>query len=483
MNFQPTLVLLGGLLSLAACTDDTAPVSGTESPTDMQTSAVSATMDQDTRITLGSAAKRLCSSVFISGREQSGVMAEELNNPVLQDVEFSIDTDTVTARIDDQFVQALFRPRIGCTLLNDRSISELRSAFNSSRIARTGITDNDREWPLGNRVNLPDTVPGINLDDVNSAVNRAFFDIEPNQNINTRAVLIIHRGRIIAERYAPGWTADMPQLGWSMAKTVTGALTGMMEADGMLDIHAPASVAEWQSADDPRGAITTHQLLQMSSGLNFSEVYTAGSQSDVILMLYTTGDTGGFAAKQTLGYPPGTHWSYSSGTTNIISRMQRSFFDDLHDYVNYPHARLFQPLGMHSAIMELDEADAFVGSSYMYATPRDWAKFGLLYMQDGTWNGERILPEGWVDYSRTPAESTPQGNYGAQLWLNAGEVDNPEARPMPDLPAEMAYLSGFEGQNILMFPEQELIVMRMGLTTRGPRPVWELAESVLAAMD
>ncbi len=138
---------------------------------------------------------------------------------------------------------------------------------------------------------------------------------------------------------------------------------------------------------------------------------------------------------------------------------------------------------MASATMELDASGTYVASSYMYATPRDWARLGLLYLNDGQWQGEQLLPAGWVEYATTPAESAEQGNYGAQIWLNAGPAGAPESRPIPSLPANMVYLSGFEGQNILLFPDHDLIVMRMGLTTRGPRPVWALAEKVLAAIE
>ncbi len=447
-------------------------------------------MDEQTllnlRINLGSSAKRLCSSVLVSGRSVNDVMNDELNNPALSDVEFVISDAGVTASVTGNSAQAIYRPGIGCTLLVDENADTLMAAFDPARLIQPAAAG-DAEWPLGDRVSLPEpdsgSVPGIDLVAVNAAVDQTFQDMQPDQNIRTRAVVIVHRGRIIAERYAEPFDADTPQLGWSMAKTVTAALTGMMEADGLLDISAPAPVPEWQISGDPRGEISHEQLLQMSSGLAFSEVYTAGSMSDVILMLYTTGDTGGFAASQPLAHDPGTHFYYSSGTSNIIARLQRDLFEDWHDYLNYPRQRLFNPLGMRSAVLEPDESGTFVGSSYMYATPRDWARFGLLYLQDGVWNGERLLPEGFVERSVTPAAAPERGQYGYQVWLNAGAPEEIANRVQPSLPETMYYLSGFEGQNILIFPEQDLIVLRMGLTTSGPRPVWELAERVLAAME
>ncbi|MCW8193830.1 serine hydrolase [Proteobacteria bacterium 005FR1] len=425
-------------------------------------------------IALGSAAKRVCSSVFVSGRSVEHVRAEELERPDFAAIKFEVDSARVLASAGGMQVEAIYRDPLGCTLLKKDTP---RVAIDLDKISPLPDYE-DAEWPQGNKVVLPKSVPGVDLQAVNAAVDAAFEDMEPDQNIRTRAVLVIYKGKIIAEQYAEPFNADTAQLGWSMTKTVTGALTGMMAAEGMLDIKKPAPVSQW-NGNDPRGEITLEDLLQMSSGLRFSEVYTSGSMSDVILMLYTTGDTGEFAIEQPLEHAPGSHWSYSSGTSNIIARIQKNQFADIHDYLNYARENLFSKLGMSSTVIEPDESGTYVGSSYMYATPRDWAKFGLLHLQDGVWNGERILPEGWVDYVTTPAEAAPEGEYGIQIWLNAGKDGK---RSYPNLPESMYYLSGFEGQNVVMFPDQDLIVVRMGLTTKGPRPVWTLAEKVLAAI-
>lgn len=441
---------------------------------------------QEIEIALGSAVKRLCSSVLVSGRSQQHVMSTELDNPALAAMSFTIADNIVSGSNGEQTVEALFRPHLGCTLIKNTSAQSLQVQFDPSQYPQPSLTS-EAPWPLGDRVDLPTEAEaserGVNLPAIHAAMAIAFEDMQPNQNIDTRALVVIHKGRIIAEQYAEPFHAGMPQLGWSMTKTVTGVLTGMLAGDGLLHIDVPAAVSEWQAANDPRRNITLNNLLQMSSGLEFSEVYTANSMSDVILMLYTTGDTAAFTVDKPLQYEPDSHWSYASGTTNIISRIQRQLFDNYQSYFNYPKERLFNKLAMNSAVLEPDASGTFVGSSYMYATPRDWAKIGLLYMQDGVWNGERLLPEGWVEYSLTPARAAPGGNYGAQIWLNAGDEGDPESRPMPNLPANAYYLSGFEGQNIVMLPDQELIVMRMGVTTTGPRPIWALTEAVLKAVD
>ncbi|MDH7944408.1 serine hydrolase [Pseudohongiella sp. SYSU M77423] len=496
-NAYPGLTLLLAV-GLVACSEPTETViSGSEETTSGAVDALQEATQEaastpqmaaqealNVEISLGSAVKRLCSSVLVGGRAIEHVMAQELSNASAAGVDFtfSIDGDLVTGAGAGQTVQALYREHLGCTLVKNTSVEVLQAQFDPALYPEKPAAS-DAEWPLGDSVVLPTALPGVDLDAIDAAVDQAFEDIEANQNINTRAVLVIHEGKIIAEQYAEPFNAQMPQLGWSMTKTVTAALTGMLVEEGIFDVDAPPGIPEWQSADDPRRQITLENLLQMSSGLEYSEVYTAGSMSDVILMLYTTGDTAAYAIDQPLAQEPGSTFYYSSGTTNIIARTHRQAFDGFQEYFNFPQERLFSKLGMRSAVIEPDASGTFVGSSYMYATPRDWAKIGLLYLQDGRWNGEQILPEGWVDYSVTPASSADQGQYGIQLWLNAGAPDDPADRPLPNLPANTYYLSGFEGQNVVVVPDHDLIVVRMGVTTSGPRPIWQLTESVLDAVS
>ena len=493
MNSLTHASLALAITSIVACSEpapvispDTAPGQSAVAALAETTTAVdngqSERAQLDTEIALGSAVKRLCSSVLVGGRAVDHVMANELNNPALASAQFTFTDDIVSAEMNGMTVQALHRPLMGCTLLKNTSPEILRAQFKAELFpAKPQLAD--APWPIGNQVALPQSVDGVDLAAVHAAVDAAFEDMEPGQDIDTRAVIVIHKGQIIAEKYAEPFTADMPQLGWSMTKTVTAALTGILAADGLLHLDSTANIPEWQEQGDLRRYITINHLMQMSSGLEYSEVYTAGSMSDVILMLYTTGDTAAYTINKPLAHEPGSTFYYSSGTTNIISQLNRKVFNNYQSYFNFPQERLFAKLGMNSVVMEADASGTFVGSSYMYATPRDWAKFGLLYLQDGVWNGERILPEGWVEYSLTPAESTVQGNYGAQIWLNAGSPVNPDDRPMPQFPGHMFYLSGFEGQNIVVLPDQELIVLRMGYTPRGPRPIWQLAESVMNAVS
>ena len=437
--------------------------------------------------TLGSTAKRLCSSVFVSGRTVAHVMAEELRGAAAQGLSFDLseDSHTATASAAGQSATALHRPGLGCTLLAETTADALSAQFDATTHPAAVTPSATALWPEGNRVALEDSAPGIDMAAVQAAIDQAFAENDPEHQARTRAVVVVHDGRIVAERYAAPFNEQTPQLGWSMTKTVTNALTGLLVTDGVLELDAPAPVVEWQAQSEARREITLDHLLQMSSGLEFSEVYTADAGSDVVNMLYGTGAhaMGAYAAAKPLAHAPGSHWSYASGTTNLLSAIHRQSFVTQGAYFAFPRERLFNKLKMASAVLEPDESGAFVGSSYMYATPRDWARVGLLYLQDGVWEGERLLPEGWVDYSITPAPAAPKGGYGAHIWLNRGTPKNPEDRPQAGLPADLYHLSGHEGQNVVVVPSKGLIVVRMGLTESGPRVVWELVRGVVEAVE
>jgi CubicO group peptidase (beta-lactamase class C family) len=276
--------------------------------------------------------------------------------------------------------------------------------------------------------------PGVDGASLNKAVEGAFAEPDLENLRRTRAVLVVHYGRLIAERYAPGITKEMPLIGWSMTKSVTSALVGILVAEGKLSPQAPAPVPEWQKSDDPRRHITLEQLLWMSSGLSFSETYAEKPVSDVQIMLFTKPDMAAYAVRLPLEAEPGTRWHYSTGTTNIIARIIRSSFGDERDYFAFPRRALFNRIDMRSAVFETDASGMFNCGSSLFASARDWARLGLLYLNDGVWEGERIFPERWVAYSTTPAPTAEKGDYGAQIWLNQGPQGNAEARPFPGFP-------------------------------------------------
>ena len=287
------------------------------------------------------------------------------------------------------------------------------------------------------------------------------FDLEPEQGY-TYALLVVKGGKLIYERYDAGANAIYMQYSWSVAKSVTHALVGILVDQGRIDLYGPVAVPEWQTSDDPRNQITLDQLLRMSSGLAFNEDYVDGQASDVIPMLIGEGrdDAGAYAANKPAIHLPDQHWAYSSGTTNIICRLLRDIVGNGSTGMSaFMEEHLFGPLGMRTPTPRFDTSGTFVGSSFLFAIPQDFARFGYLYLRDGVWDGERILPEGWVDYARTPTYQDDEQAYGAHWWLR------------PDTSWFMA--SGYDGQRVLIAPDKDAMVIRCGRTNvEAIAPIW-----------
>jgi CubicO group peptidase (beta-lactamase class C family) len=298
----------------------------------------------------------------------------------------------------------------------------------------------------------------------------AVFALSPAQGV-TYALLVVQHGRLVYERYAAGAANFYLQYSWSMAKSITQALVGVARRHWPLDLSAPAAVLEWRTPNDPRANISLDQLLTMRSGLKFIEDYVDDTVSDVIDMLNFAGrhDMGAYAAAKPLLHPPGAVFSYSSGTTNIVCRLLRDVIGGPTEMLAFMRDELFDPIGMTSALPKFDHAGTFVGSSYCLATPQDFARFGYLYLRDGVWDGRRILPPGWVDYARRPSyvETTP--GYGAHWWL------------WPQTSA--FYAGGYDGQRIIVAPEQDLVVVRCGRTPADEMPyVTERLDELMRAL-
>jgi len=290
----------------------------------------------------------------------------------------------------------------------------------------------------------------------------------------TLAEVVVHRGEIVHELYDAGTKPDTTLISWSTAKSVTHALVGIAVRRGLLELDAPAPVAEW--AADERRTITLRHLLNMRSGLRFVEDYVDDSISHCIDMLFGSGkdDVAGYASALPLEHPPGSVFNYSSGTTNIVDRIvgqavgggeagMRGFMAD----------ELFGPLGMTSADPRFDAAGTFIGSSFLYCTARDFARFGQLYLADGVWDGRRILPEGWVDFARTPVPvpAEEEFGYGAHWWLWDSH----------GFPGTFA-AHGYEGQYIIVCPDRDLVLVRLGKTPVEVRPpVIRRLEQLLAS--
>jgi len=413
----------------------------------------------------GHTAKYLCSKVFLGNQDAERVFEVELapSNPLFSMVDYRLDpvkrSVTATGLGGLSPATAVFRPGFGCTLTTGITRDQLLAQ--AEGVAAPPPPNMAAEWPAGEMVDLQRISPGVDRAKLETVLDDAFREPAPDSRRNTHAVVIVYRGRIIAERYAEGITVTTPLLGWSMTKSWINALIGLLVRDGKLDIMRPAPVAAWQN--DERAAITTDQLLRMSSGLEFEEVYAPGS--DAVNMFYKSSDFAAFAAGMPLAGKPDGRWSYSSGTTNILSGIVfRAVGGTLQDLHRFTRERLFDKIGMHSALIEPDPTGNWVGSSYGFATARDWARFGLLCSNDGVWNGERILPDGWVRYSTTPTPLAEQGQYGAQFWLNAGDKGRPENRRFPTIPADQYNQGGYNGQLVAVIPSRELVIVRLGVT-------------------
>jgi len=425
----------------------------------------------------GYVAKYLCTSTFMSGRDPQTVFVEDIKpvNPLTKVVRWNINPAkrTVTATAFTAFTaKAVYREGCGCTLMVGTAEAALRRQrfYQPDNDYMKPELTPDQPWPLGDGEPVDPRSLGVNARKLNKALDEAFAEPGGNQLRQTRAVAVVYEGQLITERYAPGFGRDMPMLGWSMSKSVTNALVGLLVGQGRLVLKDPAPVPEWRDPDDPRHEITLDQLMRMSSGLAFEERY--GPLADITDMLFRAHDFGAFAAQSHLEVPPDQKWSYSSGTANIIARIVRYEAEKTTpNYYQFFREALFDRVGMTSLVLEPDSSGTFVGSSYAVATVRDWARFGLLYLQDGVWNGERILPEGWVQYTTTPTPKAPKGQYGAMFWLNAGAPGDPDDRPLPHAPVDTYYADGYQGQRVIVIPSKKLVLVRFGATT--PSSAWD----------
>lgn len=438
-------------------------------------------LNQIAPIVAGFGAKDLCSCVFVSGRTEASVKENELGFFPMSLGTFKIDRKDSSATgslFGLSKVKAIFRKGLGCTLVRGKTATEIRKELPALMVDKPVLSDT-LTWPKGTQ--KPTTIPpGADMKKLKAAVEKAFTEDHPDMKKNTRSVVVIYNNQLVYEQYAPGFEKNAPQLGWSMSKSITNAMIGMLVNEGKLDVYASAPVSLWKDPQDPRHKITTDHLLRMSSGLEWEEVYS--KSSSVTIMLYKKANMGGYAASYSLQYEPDEKWYYSSGTTNILQLMMRDMLGD-DAYYKYLYDNLFYKLGIRTAVFEPDASGTLVGSSYMWASARDWARLGLLYLNDGVWNGVRILPENWVTYSSTPTPKAPQGKYGAQFWLNAGSKGNPSDRVMPDVPADGYYMDGYEGQRVFIVPSKNAVIVRLGQNKKGAFNFNLFLSSILNALD
>jgi CubicO group peptidase (beta-lactamase class C family) len=425
----------------------------------------------------GYGAKVMCSAVFDGGRNEQQVRDQDLSSYMMRIADFHVhysDSSVTGSVFGFGKRKAIYRNGLGATLISELSERDIRSE-KSELPAKPVINADTIPWPMGDK--LCDTFPGaVDSLKLQSAIKKAFVEKDTILPVRTRAVIVVYNGQLIAEYYADGFSAKTKLAGWSMTKTVTGALIGILVKQGKLFVGSAAPVPEWQSSEDPRHTITIENLLQQRSGLDFDEVYYRAS--DATRMLFQKSDMAAFTASHPLKFQPGSVFHYSSGNSNILSRIIRQTVGDSL-YYRFPYEELFYKLGMYSAVLETDPSGTFVGSSYMYASARDWARLGLLFLNDGVFNKQRILPEGWVAKS-TKSPSADQRGYGYQIWLNTGSDSS--VKQYPSAPADMFYADGFESQLIFVIPSKKLVIVRMGLTQHNNFSADLLLQDVLASI-
>jgi CubicO group peptidase (beta-lactamase class C family) len=316
-----------------------------------------------------------------------------------------------------------------------------------------GVPWPTQRWPEGSPADR--LADGVDGDALSALLDFAFS--QPAEMPQTNALLAVHRGRIVVERYGDEMDAATTHVSWSMAKSMLHAVCGLLVEEGRLSLDGPAGVPAWSDPKDPRHGISLRQLLEMRSGLNFLEDYTDKSEvkANVIEMLFGSGqaDVAAYASDCPLAHEPGSCFSYSSGTSNIVSSLVSRALGGPDEVDAFVHERLFRPIGMRSPVLRFDDAGTWIGSSFVFATARDFARFGLLYLRGGVWAGARILASDWVDHGRhlsDPAEGETF-SYGAHWWVIPGSLGSFQA-------------NGFNGQRITVVPGLDLIVVRLGVT-------------------
>ncbi len=324
---------------------------------------------------------------------------------------------------------------------------------------------------------LPPLPPLPALDPAIKARADALFT-DAEQVGQTRALYVLRDGKPIYERYAPGFGPETKLISWSMAKSITAVLTGFLVADGQLSLDGPAPVAAWQRSGDPRGAITLRHLLHMSSGLEHVETGDPVWQGDTVEMLFGEGaqDMAGFAEAKPATARPGELFEYSSATSVILADILADTLtpspnpqarrDAMRDFIA---GRLIEPLGMTSLTPEFDAKGTMIGGSIMHATARDYAKFGEFLRNGGVANGQRLLPENWIDFMLTPSPNDP--GYGGHIWLNRARPAGADAALWPDRgPNDLFACIGHQGQYIIVSPSQRVTIVRLGITKSDQFP-------------
>jgi CubicO group peptidase (beta-lactamase class C family) len=434
--------------------------------------------DRAIRVATGSVAHNVCSKSFVSGLDPQTVFAETTDRAGVRRLRWGLryhldrTAQTVDASLAGLFnSRAAFHDEFGCVLLHGPNEPYLlKSDLAALKLSKSP--------PLLAEIAGPTLVEPSDAT-LKAALDHAFEEPAAPPFRRTKAVVVVHNGTVIAERYADGIGIDTPLLGFSMTKSVVNALIGILTQQGLVTPSMPAPIREWRAATDPRHEIEVEHLMRMTSGLALDETNSGFDPSSQ--MVYLHNDMAGFAVKAAIIAPPGTRWAYSSATAQLLARIIRDAVGGPEQTLAFAWRELFNPLGMRTVTLEFDGAGTLQGSTYMLASARDWARFGLLYLNDGVVGGKRILHEDWVDFS---AAATLDTDYGAGFWTNRSEHEDAKGRVRLGIPRDAFFASGDLGQRIVIMPSQHLVVVRLGDSvdpTGDIRGLGRLVKEVIAA--
>lgn len=435
--------------------------------------------DRAIRVATGAVADAVCAKTFVSGLDPQAVFTESMDRPGIRRLRWLMRyrLDRAQKTVEASVLgllgsRAAFHDGFGCVLLHgSKEPYLLKSDVDALRMPKNP--------PLLPEIAGPAVVEPADPA-LKAALDHAFEEPASPPFRRTKAVVVVHQGKVIAERYADGVGVDTPLLGFSMTKSVLNALLGILTLQGRITPSLPAPIPEWRGATDPRREIEVEHLMRMTTGLALDETNSGFDPSN---QMYLYDDMAGFAVTAPMIAPPGTRWRYSSATTQLLARIIRDIAGGPEQTLAFAWRELFNPLGMRSVTIEFDASGTLQGSANMLASARDWVRFGLLYLHDGEIGGRRILPDDWVGFS---ASATLDTDYGAGFWTNRSDHPHARGRVRLGIPRDAFFASGYLGQRVVILPTQHLVIARLGDSvdpTGDIRGLGRLVKEVIAAVD
>ena len=436
------------------------------------------------KVATGFVANVICSETFVTGADPDNIFSDTTAAmPGVGLITWALDYKVDRARRDVTVTllgvgrsHAVYREGVGCHLDHGGAVADIPLPATEAKPSQPHLLE-----IAGPSVVAPQSPQ------LAAALDRAFTEPGQPPLRRTKAIVVVRDGRVVAERYADGYGIDTPILGFSATKSVMSALTGILVRKGRLTLDQPAPVAAWQSPGDPRGAITVDHLLRHTAGLALGSSLSASLASvlePVNRMKFMESDMAAYAESVALETTPGTAWNYNDGNTVILSHLIRDAAGGrASDVLRLARQELFDPLGMRQVTLEFDAAGTPEGSSQMLMPARDWARFGMLYLNDGVAGDKRILPEGWVKYSASPTPNAWVG-MGAGFWTNQGDSFGAGYRTARGWPRDAFFAKGTIGQYVIIIPSERLVIVRLGRSPNGPPEadgVFELVRDVVAA--